>query len=224
MSLIDQASASKNPHKPRMAETAGTVENPKIIQTTEFMSQLRGVLENNVLDKKTQKQWKDYRHRLKKAHWPLEGLTNKVDGETWKTMCEAVLTSMVKHINNSQPNGEWKLGEYEIDIRPDANGNESIVIACKWIDANNAHDLRYQNGVPAVDVNINMADSNKELIEAISKKQDDSNDDELKELMKQFIATMAGKAVEEAKKDEPADAPTVAPAEDIDDLAEDFEG
>jgi hypothetical protein len=224
MSLIDQASASKNPHKPRLSETAGTVENPKIIQTTEFMSQLRGVMDNNVLDKKTQKQWKDYRHRLKKAHWPLEGLTNKIDSETWTRMCEAVLTSMVKHINNSQPNGEWKLGEYEIDIRPDANGNESIVIACKWIDANNSQDLRYQNGVPAIDVNINMADSNKELIDALSAKKDESNDDELKDLMKQFISVMAGKAVEESAPKAVKEEPKTEPEDSIEELVEDFEG
>ena len=223
MSLIDQA-ISSNPRKPRMSETAGTAAGPpKIIQTTQFMSVLRKVLDDRILDKKTQKEWKDHRNRIKKAQWPLAGLTNKVDSEIWINMCEASLTSMLKHIHNSQPNGEWRLGEYEVDIRPNPNGDEAIILACKWIDANNAMDLRYQNGVPAIDVNINMADANKELIEVLSKKQDDSSDGELKDLMKQFIAAMAGKAVEDAVE-KPTKKAKSKPAEAIDDLAEDFEG
>ena len=122
-----------------MSETAGTRDGPPmIIQSTQFMSVLRKVLDDRILDKKTQKEWKDYRNQIKKAHWPLAGLTNKVDSELWTNMCEAALTSMIKHIHNSQPNGEWKLGEYEVDIRPNPNGDESIILACKWIDANNA--------------------------------------------------------------------------------------
>tara|TARA_R110000824_G_scaffold152177_1_gene323275 strand:- start:227 stop:883 length:657 start_codon:yes stop_codon:yes gene_type:complete len=218
MSLIDQAT-SKNSRKMRMSETAGTRDGPpKIIQTTEFMSQLRGMLDEKVIDKKTQKEWKNYRHRLKKAHWPLAGLTNAVDANTWRSMFEATLKAMVKNIRNSQPNGEWKLGEYEADIRPNPNGDESIIIACKWIDANNAMDLRYQNGVPALDVNINMADANKDLIEVLSKKQSKSNDDELKDLMKQFIAAVAGNVVKEKKAPEPE------PETSIDELADGFEG
>jgi hypothetical protein len=216
MSLIDQATA-RNPHKMRMSETAGTKKGPsKIIQTTEFMSQLRDVLDGHLIDKKTRKEWKNYRTRLKKAHWPLAGLTNKIDAEIWKNMCNGVLKAMVKNIRNSQPNGEWKLGEYEADIRPNPNGDESIIIACKWIDANNAMDLRYQNGVPALDVNINMADANKDLIEVLSKKQSKSNDDELKDLMKQFISAVAGNTTTEKKAPEPETS--------VDELADGFEG
>jgi len=221
MSLIDQATSS-NPHKLRMSETAGQQAGPpKVIQSTEFVSLLREVLDDNVIDKKAKKEWKDYRNRLMHAHWPLEGVMNKVDSELWKSMCDLGLKAMVKNIRNSQPNGEWKLGEYEIDIRPNLNGKESVILACKWIDANNAMDLRYQNGVPSVDVNINMADANKELIEVLSKKQDDSSDGELKDLMKQFISAMAGKAVEDTKTVKKVEK---KPEEAIDDLAEDFEG
>ncbi|MAH49049.1 hypothetical protein CMI37_24695 [Candidatus Pacearchaeota archaeon] len=222
MSLIDQATAG-SPHKLRMSETAGKkVGPPKIIRTTEFMSLIRGVLDENLIDKKTRKEWKNYRTRLKKAHWPLEGLTNKIDAKLWKHMCSGVLKAMVKNIRNSQPNGEWRLGEYEIDIRPNPNGDESIILACKWIDANNAQDLRYHNGVPAVDVNINMADANRELIEVLTKKKDSSNDDELKDLMKQFISVMAGNAIEKKSIDQKAEEQKAE--ESIDEIAEAFEG
>ena len=221
MSLIDQA-ISSSPHKLRMSETAGKrVGPPMIIQTTEFMSMIRGKLDETLIDKKTKKEWKGYRTRLKRAHWPLAGLTNKVDAGIWNSMCDAVLKSMVKHIRNSQPNGEWKLSEYEVDIRPDPNGDESIILACKWIDANNSQDLRYQNGVPAVDVNINMADANKDLIKALNNKKDASNDDELKDLMKQFIAVMAGKAAKDTTESKPVKAKT---EESVDELTSDFEG
>lgn len=220
--MIDQA-ISSSPHKLRMSETAGKrVGPPMIIQTTEFMSMIRGKLDETLIDKKTKKEWKGYRTRLKRAHWPLAGLTNKVDAEIWNNMCDAVLKAMVKNIRNSQPNGEWKLSEYEVDIRPDPNGDESIILACKWIDANNAQDLRYQNGVPAVDVNINMADANKDLIEALNNKKDASNDDELKDLMKQFIAAMVtGKTVENKVDPTPT---TTKPEVSVDELADDFEG
>ena len=61
------------------------------------------------------------------------------------------------------------------------------------------------------------------MIEVLSKKQDDSSDGELKDLMKQFIAAMAGKAVEDAVE-KPTKKAKSKPSEAIDDLAEDFEG
>jgi Pyruvate/2-oxoacid:ferredoxin oxidoreductase gamma subunit len=67
-----------------------------------------------------------------------------------------------------------------------------------------------------------MADNNKELIEAISKKTEESDDTELKDLMKQFIQVMAADVIKK-KAAEPAPAPALQ--EDApEDLAQGFEG
>lgn len=227
MSLIDQASDT-TVHKLRMSETAGKKKGPpRLMQTAEFLSIIRSVFDENLIDKKTKKEWKGYRSRLKKSHWPLEGVMGKVDEMTWNNMCEGALKAMVKNIRHTQPNGEWRLGEYEVDIRPNLNGDESIVVACSWIDSLNKQDLRYQNGVPAVDIHINTADGNKELIEALTKKNNSSNDEELKDLMRQFITVMAGKALDDtnaAQAEEVTEKPTSKPDEFDEDLSKEFDG
>ena len=77
------------------------------------------------------------------------------------------------------------------------------MVAVKFVDIKNETDLKYKNGVPVVDVNVDVGNSNKELIEAIKAQGANSDDQELKDLMKQFIAVMAQdkiaeKAVEKA--------------------------
>tara|TARA_R100000353_G_C6487808_1_gene190898 strand:- start:70 stop:732 length:663 start_codon:yes stop_codon:yes gene_type:complete len=208
MSLIDQI-AENGKNKLKMHETAGTKQGPpKMIKSTDFMSIVREVYESRSLDKKSKKDFKDYRTRLRKAEWPLEGVMGHVDKEAWKEICEDTITYMVKNIRNSQPNGEWVLMDYEADIRMNKNNQETIMIACKFVDSENGQELRYTNGVPAIDVNVNVSDNNKELVEAITKKSQESDDAELKELMKQFIQVMAAdvinkKTSESKTKEEP---------------------
>ena len=224
--MIDQIAASgKNTLK--MSESAGTKQGPpKMIQATDFMSIVREVYDSSAIDKKSKKDFKEFRTRLRKAEWPLEGVMGKVDKQAWNEICEDTIKYMIKNIRNSQPNGSWVLLDYEADIRMNPRNQEAIVIACKFVDANNNTELRYTNGVPAMDVNINVADNNKELIEALSKKSDESDDTELKDLMKQFIQVMAADAI--SKKDKkPAKTAKTEPAaqeEPINELAEDFEG
>ena len=67
-----------------------------------------------------------------------------------------------------------------------------------------------------------MADANRELIEVLTKKKDSSNDDELKDLMKQFISVMAGNAIEKKSIDQKAEEQKAE--ESIDEIAEAFEG
>ena len=168
MSLIEKAT-EPGKRTLRMSETAGKKQGPPMMmKTTDFMSTLRSVYHSSVVDKKSKKEFKDYRKRLRHTVWPLEGVMGKVDAQSWQEMCEDTMKDMIKNIRNSQPNGEWKLFDYEVDIRPYHNGVESIILACEWVDVDNQSDLRYHNGVPAVDVNVNVADNNKELIEALS--------------------------------------------------------
>ena len=223
MSLIDQiAEGGKN--KLKMSESAGTKQGPpKMIQATDFMSIVREIYGSREVDKKSKKDFKGFRTRLRKAEWPLEGVMGKVDKKAWTEICDDTITYMIKNIRNSQPNGEWILLNYEADIRMNPLNQESIVVACEFVDAENNADLRYQNGVPAVDVNINMADNNKELIEAISKKTEESDDTELKDLMKQFIQVMAADVIKKkgaAKKPEPE---PVLNEDDVDDIEQGFE-
>ncbi len=224
MSLIDQiAESGKN--KLKMSETAGTKQGPpKMVKSTDFMSIVREVYDSRCVDKKSKKDFKGFRSRLRKAEWPLEGLMSKVDKQAWGEICEDTIKYMIKNIRNSQPNGEWVLLNYEADIRLNPKNQEAIIIACEFVDSTNSADLRYQNGVPAVDVNINMADNNKELIEAISKKTESSDDTELKDLMKQFIQVMATDAIQNKKpKAEPKVEPT--PKEDsVEDISHGFDG
>mgnify|MGYP003108928360 FL=1 len=224
MSLIDQI-AENGKNKLKMHEAAGTKQAPpKMIKSTDFMSIVREVYESRSLDKKSKKEFKDYRTRLRKAEWPLEGVMGHVDQKAWKEICEDTITYMVKNIRNSQPNGEWVLMEYEADIRMNKNNQETIVIACKFVDSENGQELRYTNGVPALDVNINVADNNKELVEAITKKTEASGDEELKDLMKQFIQVMAADMVNK-KTAQAEPKPTPEPQQDdVDDLADGFEG
>tara|TARA_Y100000296_G_scaffold84231_1_gene116998 strand:- start:8 stop:682 length:675 start_codon:yes stop_codon:yes gene_type:complete len=224
MSLIDQAASERNVHKMRLNETAGTAPAQKmIIQPSELLSIMRAVLDDSMLDKKTKKAWDSYRKKIKTARWTLAGTLGSVHGDLWKEQIDVTLHSMVKNIVNSQPNGEWKLFDYEVDIRTGIDNVEAIVLACEWVDARNEQDLRYANGVPAVDVHVDVSNSNKELIEALNSRQESSNDEELKDLMKQFIATMASNAIEKSKS-EPIEKAEKPVEESDNDFSEGFEG
>ena len=63
MSLIDQI-AENGKNKLKMHEAAGTKQAPpKMIKSTDFMSIVREVYESRSLDKKSKKEFKDYRRR-----------------------------------------------------------------------------------------------------------------------------------------------------------------
>ena len=56
-----------------------------------------------------------------------------------------------------------------------------------------------------VDVNVDVSGSNKELIEAIQAQGANSNDQELKDLMKKFIAVMAQDKIAEKSVENPVE-------------------
>jgi len=226
MSLIAQVKSEQN-KRLNIAEKAGTVdERPMIVQSSQLVSILRSIVDENIVDKKDKKAFKDFRTRLKDARWRLAGVLSHVHSDLWKEQIQITLDSMRRHINNTQPNGEWKLFDYEVDIQPGLRGDDYIVLAALWVDSLNEKDLRYANGMPVTDVNVDISHSNKELIEALTSKQDSSNDDELKQLMKQFIAAVASREIgESAPKEEvviEAETPE-EPAEDASDFDDGFE-
>ena len=189
MSLIAQMEASKI--NKRRAE-ADTESEHKILQPATLMRILNEALDAKCLPKKTTKKWSSYRSRLKDACWPLQSLLGTVTDEIWSNICEASIGAMLKNVIHSQPNGDWRLCEYEADIRRNRDGDEMIMVVVRWVDANNENDLTYSNGVPSsVNVNINASLLAPEVLDALKERGNNSSDAELKELLKGLISVMA---------------------------------
>ena len=200
MSLLDEAASNTTPYKLMMSEKASSKEQRKfIIQPVVLLDILKDEMSNRVIDKKSKKEFSGYRSKIKKAEWRLSGMLNFVDEAIYREQIEKTLQSMHKHIRLVQPNGQWVIMDYEVDIRPNLSNDDSIMLAVKYVDAKNEKDLKYQNGVPLVDVQVDVSGSNKELIEAIQAQGNASNDTELKELMKQFIAAFAASTTPQTK-------------------------
>ncbi len=187
MSLIDQAAKNVSPYKLMMQEKASKNEDKQfIVQPTVLLNILNDEMATRVIDKKEKKQFAGYRTRLKTAEWRLAGILNFVDEKIYREQIDKTIQSMLKHIRLVQPNGEWVLKEYETDIRANKSGVQCIVLAANFVDAKNEEDMRYQNGVPLVDVKVDVSNSNKELIEAIQAQGlsgQNSGDPEVKALL-----------------------------------------
>jgi hypothetical protein len=125
---------------------------------------------------------------------------NFVDEAIWREQINKTIASMLKHIKLRQPNGQWVIMDYESDIRKNKSNDDCIMLAVKFVDAGNERDLRYQNGIPLVDVQVDVSGSNKELIEALEAKSENSNDTELKDLMRQFLETQIAAATPNSEK------------------------
>tara|TARA_R110000824_G_scaffold219291_1_gene406135 strand:- start:278 stop:832 length:555 start_codon:yes stop_codon:yes gene_type:complete len=161
------------------------------------MDILNDEMEKMCMDKKSKKEFSGYRTQLKKSEWKLKGMLNHVDDTIYRDQINKTIEGMLKHIKLVQPNGDWAVMEYETDIRKNVQGDDSIMLAVSFVDVRNEKDLKYRNGVPVVDVNVDVTGSNKELIEAIKSQSDNSDDGELKDLLKQFISMMAKKEMQE---------------------------
>jgi|TARA_R110001583_G_scaffold11496_2_gene51801 hypothetical protein len=181
-----------------LTEKASVEDNDSyIIQPTILMDILNDEMEKMCMDKKSKKEFSGYRTQLKKSEWKLKGMLNHVDDTIYRDQINKTIEGMLKHIKLVQPNGDWAVMEYETDIRKNVQGDDSIMLAVSFVDVRNEKDLKYRNGVPVVDVNVDVTGSNKELIEAIKSQSDNSNDGELKDLLKQFISMMAKKEMQE---------------------------
>lgn len=191
MGLIDQAQEKNNPfHSPQGASE--NKDEPKIMQAALLLTIANKVLQLNSLPAKSKKRCANHRNRLADSNWRLSGLLGKIDEANWSNAVGRCLEGQEKTILHSQPNGTWKISEYEVDIRRDESGQERLFLAAQWVDVDNEPDLHYQNGAPAVNVNISSPELPKELLAALSSKG--GNDEELKGLLKQLIGTMASNA------------------------------
>ena len=194
MSLIDQASKSMSPYKVMMAESASKNETQKfILQPNVLVDILKSEMDIRLIDKKMKKEFSGYRTRLKTAEWRLAGMLNCVDEDIYRVQIGKTIESMLKHIKLIQPNGDWVMLEYEVDIRANKNGDQAVMLAANFVDARNEQDMRYQNGVPAVDVKVDVTGNNKELIEAIQAQGGGSDNSELIATLNRFVDSMTPK-------------------------------
>ena len=190
MSLIAKVEAERA-NKMR-GEIDESEADTKILQPATLMRILNESLEAKCVNKKTAKAWSSYRYRVQDVGWPLVNLLGSVTPEIWSNICEGSIAGMLKTIRHSQSNGDWQIAEYEADIRRDSDGRERVMVAVKWVDAKNQTDLSYQNGIPSsLNVNIKQAPLPDEVIKAITSRGDNSNDDELKTLLKGLVSEMA---------------------------------
>ena len=200
MSLIDKASRSKSPYKMMLTEKASVEDNDSyIIQPTILMDILNDEMEKMCMDKKSKKEFSGYRTQLKKSEWKLKGMLNHVDDTIYRDQINKTIEGMLKHIKLVQPNGDWVLLEYEVDIRHNKSNDQAVMLAANFVDSRNEQDMRYQNGVPAVDVKVDVTGNNRELIEAIQAQGANSTDSGLQDLMKQFLETQIAAANQNQK-------------------------
>tara|TARA_R100001082_G_scaffold54472_1_gene29810 strand:- start:3892 stop:4542 length:651 start_codon:yes stop_codon:yes gene_type:complete len=198
VSLLEEI---KDQNQKRKLGTVGPKHNNEdnkksmVLQSSELVAIVRQVLDLNQIDAKTRKAWKHHRSRLRSAKWELAHTLGNVSAALFANQIGLCLEHMEKNISHSQGNGQWKLAEYEVDIRKDSNNMESVMLACKWVDALNKDDLQYHNGAPAMNVNVKAQALPTEVLDALAAKGDSSNDSELKSLLKDLIGVMAKEKV-----------------------------
>ena len=210
MSLLDEAASNLSPYKLMMSEKAGKeVERKFIIQPNILMDIVQDEMSKRLIDKKSKKEFAKYRTKLKKAEWTLKGMLNNVDEPLYREQITKTIEDMTKHIKLVQPNGEWCIMDFEAAVRKNIRGDDAIMLAVKFVDAKNERDLQYQNGVPLVDVKVDVSGSNKELIEAIQAQNATSNggDPEMKAILKQLVdyVTERESGAAQATPSEPAE-------------------
>lgn len=95
----------------------------------------------------------DHRSRQMICRWRVSNLLSAVDESLFFNMVSAALDGMKKTILNQQPNGEWHPCDYELDIR-EINEEAIMLMGIRWTDQMGQEDVQYQNGAPAVNVNV----------------------------------------------------------------------
>ena len=121
----------------------------------------------------------------------------------WANMIGKSLEGMLKKIKHSQPNGDWGVSKYEVDVKRNDDNIECIELAVLFVDGENQPDLSYRNGMPeTMNIQVNNTGISEDLIKAIESKN--SEDPELKVLLKGLIAAMSANSQAKAAPVEPA--------------------
>ena len=133
-----------------------------------------------------------FRTRLADSSWPLHNLQGKVTEPTWGNMVNATIAGMAKTIRNSQPNGDWKVLEFDTKIDHDTANIERLYVVVKFVDVDNNVELEYRNGAPVTTtVNVQTNPIPTELVEALTNRQTD--DSRLAGLIEQLVGAIAEK-------------------------------
>ena len=192
MSLFEESKQQKNPFGEKKKEHEKSDSIPQINQTSSFLRVLNTVFDEQMLSENESKNCDGFRTRLCDSSWPLHNLQGNVTEPTWANMINATIAGMKKTISNSQPNGDWKIIQYETKIDHDSSAVERLFLVVKFVDVDNNNDLQYTNGAPvATTVNVQNSPIPPELIEALTNKPTD--DSRLTGLLEQLVEAIADK-------------------------------
>ena len=193
MSLFEEAKQAKNPFGERAKVQSKENENPMINQTSILLRVLNEVFDEQKLSEENAANCEGYRTRLGDTSWPLHNLQGKVTEPTWANMLNATIAGMAKTIRNSQPNGEWKMLNYETKIDHDADKIERVYLVIKFVDVDNSEDLSYRNGVPVTTtVNVQTNPVPQEVLDALTNRQTD--DSRLAGMIEQLVTALVDKS------------------------------
>ena len=192
MSLLEQVNPDKNAFLTEKAKSLTPEKAAMINQTSDLLRIINQVLGHQVIPTKTAKKWSEHRTRLGDAQWGLTNIQGNVTEHIWANMIGKSIEGMLKKIKHSQPNGDWSVSEYEVDVRRDDNNVERIELAVLFVDGENQTDLTYRNGMPeSLNININAGGLSDDVMAALKSK--DTDDSELKDLIKGLIGVMSEK-------------------------------
>ena len=193
MSLFEEAKQARNPFGERAKVQSKENENPMINQTSILLRVLNEVFDEQKLSEENAANCEGYRTRLGDTSWPLHNLQGKVTEPTWANMLNATIAGMAKTIRNSQPNGEWKMLNYETKIDHDADKIERVYLVIKFVDVDNSEDLSYRNGVPVTTtVNVQTNPVPQEVLDALTNRQTD--DSRLAGMIEQLVTALVDKS------------------------------
>jgi hypothetical protein len=197
MSLFEEAKQARNPFGERARPQSKENDIPMINQTSLLLRVMNEVFDEQILNEDQASNCKGFRTRLADSSWPLHNIQGKVTEPTWANMINACIAGMAKTIRNSQPNGDWKILNYETKIDHDSDKIERIYLVVKFVDADNNDDLQYRNGAPVTTtVNVQTNPIPQELVDALTNRQTD--DSRLSGLIEQLVTAIAAKTTTSA--------------------------
>jgi len=140
------------------------------------------------------------RTRLMDANFPLENLTRSGEHQgctekTWRSMIRATVSGFRYTLNNSQGNGEWQVLQYDHQVIAGLDGVERLFLIVQFLDMNDGEDIKYRNGVEAINLEVKSTVSD-ELVEALAGFK--SGDDQQSALMTQLLQMLVDEKKAEA--------------------------
>ena len=174
MSLFEESKKQKNPFGEKTLPKTKENETPFINQTSILLRVINAVLEEQKLSSAQASDSEGFRTRLGDTSWPLHNLQGNVTEPSWANMVNAAIAGMFKTVRNSQPNGDWKVLDFESKIDHDSDQIERLYLVVKLVDIDNEDDLQSRNGAPvAATVNVQNNPIPAEVLEALVNRPSD---------------------------------------------------